>query len=90
MARIGSRNEARFRERPHLRKSQRAAIREMNHSQRRTGMKLSSLRSILERVHDRKMSPDVAYNTIKNVLMNKDYTKKRTTVMEFFLSLFKK
>ena len=92
MARIGSRNEARFRaERPRkIRKGQKKAIRKQNRQQERTGMKLNSLKKILYKVHDNKMSPDVAYNTIVNAILDKDYKKKRVGLMEFFLSLFNK
>jgi len=73
-----------------IRRKSRRAIRKQSREQERMGMKLSSLRRILHKVHNNQMHPDVAYNTIVNAILDKDYKAKNMTLMEFFLSLFQK
>jgi len=73
-----------------IRRKSRKAIRKQNRSQEKMGMKLNSLKKILYKVHDNKMSPEVAYNTIVNAILDKDYKSKQMGLLEFFVSLFSK
>jgi len=78
-----------------MRKDERKKLKKKNHEQRKLGAKLSSLRSILDKVARGQMAPEVAYKTISVSLLGEkkkeaiEITEKENLILMFLRKIFR-